>query len=480
MAKTKAERLAQQRLCKRRKYLEIKNDPELYALEKEKQRAKYKKTERLKQASAFPNKVSIVNVETDELSEEKSNSTEDPIGEKNSDELVSHLCCEARNTKCLLRECIACKDKVLNYKEFSNDSNLTYFKWKKITKEVLTKKGIKKKQVFTVKDPITTQPLTAIRELETLINPFLSHVNNIEVQYTTMKNLKLNLTISEAVIHVDFSENYALKYADEVQSFHFGGSRQQVALHTSVIYSHDFSIGAIRPISVCTISSCIRHDAAAIWAHLIPLIKQALEINPFITILHFLSDSPISQYRNKFMFYIISQIRNEFKCISRISWNYTEAGHGKGAPDGVGAVLKRTADRMVSYGRDIGDFDSFCEVLKENVENIIIKIVKEDSIKKKETLIPKNLKPFRGTLSVHQVLWHTFSAKLTLRKQSCFLCDIDEHCVHGKHLGFYEIIEDSNIKHNYNDSENVMMLAATARRSVLTDINFNNDLIYNL
>lgn len=40
MAKTKAERLVQQRLCKRRKYAEIKNDTELYALEKEKQLAK--------------------------------------------------------------------------------------------------------------------------------------------------------------------------------------------------------------------------------------------------------------------------------------------------------------------------------------------------------------------------------------------------------------------------------------------------------
>lgn len=43
MVKTKAERLGQQRLLKRRKYLEIKNEPELYALEKEKQRIKYQK-----------------------------------------------------------------------------------------------------------------------------------------------------------------------------------------------------------------------------------------------------------------------------------------------------------------------------------------------------------------------------------------------------------------------------------------------------
>ncbi|OWR42782.1 hypothetical protein KGM_211517 [Danaus plexippus plexippus] len=170
-----------------------------------------------------------------------------------------------------------------------------------------------------------------------------------------MKNLKENLTLSEAVIRVDFSEKYALKYAEEIQSLHFGGSRQQTSLHTSVIYTQHFSVGAIQPVSVCTISRCIRHDVAATWAHLIPLIQRALDINPFNTTIHFLTDSPVSQYRNKYMFYIITTIQNDFDFISRITWNYTEAGHGKGAPDGVGAVLKRTADKMVSYGRDIGN-----------------------------------------------------------------------------------------------------------------------------
>lgn len=136
------------------------------------------------------------------------------ISENNSHELVSHLCCEPRNAKCLLRECISCRDKNINYKEFLNDSNLIYFKWKKATKEVVTKKGLKKNQVVTVKELITTKPLTAIKELETLISPFFVHIHNIEVRYTTMKNLKENLTASEVVIHVDFSENYALKCAE--------------------------------------------------------------------------------------------------------------------------------------------------------------------------------------------------------------------------------------------------------------------------
>lgn len=35
------------------------------------------------------------------------------------------------------------------------------------------------------------------------------------------------------------------------------------------------------------------------------------------------------------------------------AWSFFEAGHGKGAPDGVGGLLKRTAERLGSEGKDI-------------------------------------------------------------------------------------------------------------------------------
>lgn len=48
--------------------------------------------------------------------------------------------------------------------------------------------------------------------------------------------MKDNLKENEAIIHFDFSENYACKYSQEIQSAHFGGSKKQISLHTSVIY----------------------------------------------------------------------------------------------------------------------------------------------------------------------------------------------------------------------------------------------------
>lgn len=63
---------------------------------------------------------------------------------------------------------------------------------------------------------------------------------------------------------------------------HFGGSRKEVSLHTAIIYSFNFQTSSIKPKSFCTTSSCLRHDAPAVWAHFIPIIQKTIKDNPFI------------------------------------------------------------------------------------------------------------------------------------------------------------------------------------------------------
>lgn len=248
--------------------------------------------------------------------------------------------------------------------------------------------------------------LSEVAKYKQNFDKFINHTYKIVNQYRAMRTLKENLHLQEAVLHIDFSENYSLKYGAEVQSFHFGGSRQQVSLHTAVIYTHDFATGSVAPTSMCTISRCLRHDAPAVWAHLITIIDETTKRNPFIDTIHILSDSPTSQYRNKFIFYLISQLKNDFAQIEKVTWNYLEAGHGKGAPDGVGAVMKRTADRIVNFGQDAGTFEQFLDILSTKVENIVIKCVEEVDITKREKMFPKQIKTFRGTFSTYQVLWN--------------------------------------------------------------------------
>lgn len=82
---------------------------------------------------------------------------------------------------------------------------------------------------------------------------------------------------NEAMVHIDFSENYACKYDKEIQSVHFGPSQTQITLHTGVIYYKGDCTT-----SFCTVSDCTNHGPPAIWANLNPVLANVKEINPNI------------------------------------------------------------------------------------------------------------------------------------------------------------------------------------------------------
>jgi len=75
------------------------------------------------------------------------------------------------------------------------------------------------------------------------------------------------------------------------------------------------------------------------------------------------------------------------------TWNYFEAGHGKGAPDGVGGALKRSADAVVSSGADVPDASNFYGLLADKT-----------SIK---LYFCSRIECSRGVSGCSQ--WHTFS-----------------------------------------------------------------------
>ncbi|KAF9412049.1 hypothetical protein HW555_009327, partial [Spodoptera exigua] len=153
-------------------------------------------------------------------------------------------------------------------------------------------------------------------------------------------------------------------------------------------------------------------------------------------IVHFLSDSPSSQYRNKTIFYMITKLEDINPNIRRVTWNYQESGHGKGAPDGIGAVIKRTADNFVKYGGDVGTYEDFWALVTKNIPNVYFDMITERDIEDK--IIPPNIPGFKGTMKVHQIIWTADNKKtITLRSLSCFECqDCFIPCQHNKHLGY--------------------------------------------
>ncbi|KAF2886542.1 hypothetical protein ILUMI_19631 [Ignelater luminosus] len=162
---------------------------------------------------------------------------------------------------------------------------------------------------------------------------------------------------------------------------HFGGSEPQVSMHTVVWYRKVDE--GIKPESFCSFSESLRHDPAAIIAHLVPLVKTIKEKIPLLNRVNFCSAGPSTQYKNKIMFQLIGTKLAEILEVNKISWNYFESGHGKGSVDGI-------------------------------------ECVSEDQINNYDKVIPRNLKSFKGTMQVHQLCWNTNKKNcVALRRLSC-------------------------------------------------------------
>jgi hypothetical protein len=178
-----------------------------------------------------------------------------------------------------------------------------------------------------------------------------------------------------------------------------------VTLHPVVAYFRNHNDeNEINHKSFVYVSDEIGHTCSTVYAFLKDLVPRLKELIPELSCIHYLSDSPTSQYRNKSIFHIIANHLQLFG--AKGCWQYFEAGHGKGPCDGVGAVAKRMADEAVRQGRvtiqDASDYFAWeqCEETQ-----IAMKTLK--------------LSPVKGTFKIHSVFGLNEN-KITCRNAFCF------------------------------------------------------------
>ena len=102
-----------------------------------------------------------------------------------------------------------------------------------------------------------------------------------------------------------------------------------------------------------------------------------------------------------------------------IDWIYLEAGKGKGAADGIGAVVKRAfADIILQYPdnnfESVTDFLQYLPIYIQSIE--IFHFIKEDVMEKRN--IPELLS-IKGTGKCHQV-----SAVQLIRNVRMEMCEL--------------------------------------------------------
>ena len=132
------------------------------------------------------------------------------------------------------------------------------------------------------------------------LDSFIQHSERVRTQYENLAILKETLTKTECTVQVDFAENYVRHYLEEICSAYY--SKEQVTVHPAVIHIN----GELKHKSLAVLSDKMAHTIASMFAFLKAIVGWIKQNLAHIQHIHYLSDSPTSQYRNGTIFTLVS------------------------------------------------------------------------------------------------------------------------------------------------------------------------------
>ena len=121
--------------------------------------------------------------------------------------------------------------------------------------------------------------------------------------------------------------------------------------------------------------------------------------------MHYWSDGVWSQFKNRFNLTSIIYHPLDFGC--EATWNFFETSHGKGAPDGVGAFIKRSIWRTILQNRAvINSAQEFASVANKECQKVEVLYVSAEDVSRVEEELSERwdvAKPIPATRSIHFV-----------------------------------------------------------------------------
>lgn len=339
-------------------------------------------------------------------------------------DIITRIACDINSYDCMHGKCSDCMNIDL-FMDSKNDEKVKWWQWQsqKHTYIKKDKSSGEEKEMHTRKTTKTIVTGT-VSELIALFNKemklFKKHYFNMITQQSQYRKCLEQLKPDEVLLVCDYSENYNTKLSEEIQSMHFGASKNQVSLHCVMVYWSN------KCQSICTVSDSLCHEPAAIWAHLLPVIKFIKEQTPNTKVLHIYSDGPTSQYRQKKNYFLLNLFAGKMNFDA--TWSFTESGHGKGVADGIGGSVKRCLDRQVLYGNDIKSADDVFTNINAAMKSVKTFFIPVQDIENMKKIIPTNLRPLPGNNDVHQIITTKTENEILHRPLSCFCGSMPETC----------------------------------------------------
>lgn len=180
--------------------------------------------------------------------------------------------------------------------------------------------------------------------LEEKISQFLPHAYVTSAQSRYLKDRKQSLQRNEALVLLDFSENYKMIVQDEIQEFHW--TQQAITMHPVIIYINTGE--RVENINMCFFTSDLNHDITMVKNFQYKVMVHLKENFPSIDTVEFFSDGCAGQYKNPENFAHLLTYKKKYNL--NVKWNFFCTSHGKSPCDGLAGAMKRTL-RLASLQR---------------------------------------------------------------------------------------------------------------------------------
>ena len=309
-------------------------------------------------------------------------------------EFLAQCACNLESQECMIGDCEACCDGKLLAENFTNKippailkDQIKYHKWTSGAR--------------VEKEQITSSVEEACKTLAGDLTAFRWHSF---VKTHQENSYKLDKSVAQApdskvlCLQMDFSENFSIQQQNEIQSAHW--HHDQLTVYTIMMWHRQSKLPWV------IISDNLSHDKFAVTAFLKVILDEIKSSESFKEVqeVRVWTDGPSSQYKNRYIFYLLQQIRPLLEPITLV-WNFFATSHGKGPCDGLGGTVKRIVQRKIRTGAEVRSAQDFCQAVNANIKVSEISSEETHQICSTLGIEPKwnRLMPISGTMNAHFV-----------------------------------------------------------------------------
>lgn len=172
-----------------------------------------------------------------------------------------------------------------------------------------------------------------------------------------------------------------------------------ISIHPMVCHYKEVG-GEIKTDSYVGVTDVLQHNFPTTFTFIIKLMDQIKRKLPDLSICHFISDSPSSQYRNRYACDMIARFEALFGV--RATWSWLERSHGKGLCDGVGGPLKKLADSIIKTDKIVDSAEKFYQEVSQATTTMTLLKMDREQIEENSNLISGwSSPPVKGLMNAH-------------------------------------------------------------------------------